>query len=587
MMKTNKFLCLFILLIGFDRRVFSNSRVMSLFEDNVEKRDEIQFSPPRGGSLNIGVQGTFDTLLWFKNGLKPKGIEDTYETLMKKSLDELMTYYPLIAESYEVADDISHVIFYLNKIATWNDGDPITSDDIVSTFNFLMKESSLALRAYYEVIKEIVKIDDKTVKFIFKEKENKMNIFITCDMPILQSKTLEKTNGKPFLPSGGGAYLIDDYEYGRFIRYKKNNSSWTQNTNLNKGINNFDYITYYYYKEEESLIKALITMEVDLLGTQITMEGWKSIKKSKKVKEEKIIIQDMNRQVTSSVVMGLFINTRKHPFNNIKVREALNYLFDFNFFNEKMFSGQYRRVDSYFAQSDMHNLSDIPEGKELEILNKYKDSLPDELFTKKIIIPNSDPSENFRENIFTAIDLFAEAGWKMFGDKLIDKNGEQMKIEVIDNSKASNKFLNHFSRTLEKIGIDVTIKIPESSNFRRRLYEFDYDLIAGKLYIPSILFNYGFLYWHSKNADIQGTKNFSGIKNHVIDSLLEEMKDYYCNKEMSIAFTNAINRVLLFNSYIIPYWYTNTSRIAYWDKFEVPEHSDRYSIGIEKWQIKK
>ena len=566
---------------------------LAIFGDLKYPADFIHFEyvnpdAPKGGEIILAKVGTFDSLNpYILKGVSASGLKFLHESLLVKSYDEPFSAYGLIAEKVEVADDKSWVIFTLRKEARWHDDTPITADDVVFSFNILKKKGHPFYRTYYADIDKAEKINPHKVKFVFKVKNNRELPIIIGEMQILPKHyydTHEFNKTTLEAPLGSGAYEIAKVDAGKSITYKRKENYWGKDLAVNKGRYNFDTIRYDYYRDSTVAVEALKAGEYDIRQENIS-RIWATAYDFKAREDGVFIKNEIMHQVPSGM-QGFVINTRKEKFADIRVRKALNYTFDFEWANKTLFYSAYQRTKSYFANS-IYESSGVPEGAELAILKQYKNQLPNEIFTTKYEVPATDGSGWARNNLIKANKLFKEAGYKVVDNQLLDKNGEPFTIEFLLHSPSFNRVVAPMIRNLKKLGIESKIRLVDDSQYIERIKKFDFDMLV--YVFPASLAPGNELndFWNSSNADIKGSQNLAGVKNPVVDELLERIIKAE-KKEEYIALLKALDRVLLNGYFVVPNWYNQSFRMLYWNKFSHPKTAPKYARGIiDTWWIDK
>jgi microcin C transport system substrate-binding protein len=544
--------------------------------------DYVNPDAPKGGTLRLGATGTFDSFNpYVIKGNAAAGIGA--ETLTVGSADEPFTRYGLIAESMEWPEDRSWVTFTLRPEARWHDGRPITVDDVIFSLETLKTKGQPFYRFYYGSIQRAEKVGERKVRFVFTEAGNRELPLIAGEMPILpkhywEGKDFERSTLKP--PLGSGPYRVADFEPGRYVVLERVKDYWGRNLPVNAGINNFDRIRYDYFRDDTVLRQALKAGIIDFreenqakawaldYDTPAVREGW--LKKK------------LFPQENPAGMQAFVFNTRRPIFSDRKVREALNYAFDFEWTNPTLFFGQYNRTESYFANSELAS-SGLPQGDELALLEKYRGRVPEEVFTKEFRAPVTDGSGWPRKNLARAFALLAEAGWHVRDMKLVnDRTGEPMRFEILLVSQAFERVVLPFVRNLKRLGIDASVRLVDQSQYINRIRSFDFDIAVlgwGESESPG---NEQRSYWSSTAADSAGARNFAGIKDPVVDELIELIISAPDRKSL-VTRTHALDRVLLWGFYVIPNWYLSVDRILYWDKFSYPEVIPVRGTSVSYW----
>jgi microcin C transport system substrate-binding protein len=535
---------------------------------------------PKGGDIVLGAVGNYDSFNGFiAEGAPPAGLGLIYDTLVVGSQDEPFTEYGLLAESIEVPADKSYVQFVLREEARWHDGVPVTADDVVFTFESLISEGDPFYQGYYENVSGVEKIDDRTVRFNFTGETNNELPLIMGQIQILPKHYWE---GKDFgavttePPLGSGPYRIADFDMGRAITYERVEDYWGADLPVNKGQHNFDTIRYDYYQDTTVSLEAFKAGKIDFRAEN-RARNWATEYNIPAKDEGHLITEEIPNQRGQGMQAFVF-NTRLPKFQDPRVREALGYAFDFEWSNANLFFGQYTRTKSYFANTELAS-SGLPEGQELEILEKYRGQIPEEVFTTEFTVPVTDGSGNLRENLATAQALLEEAGWTVQNGKLSNDAGEAMDFEILLFSPAFEPIVAPFVQNLERLGITATVTtLQDSAQIVERGRTFDFEMIIttfGQSLSPG---NEQRNYWSSEAADTEGSSNYIGIKNPVIDELIETLIASP-DRESLVAATRALDRVLLWNHYVIPNWYVPTDRVAYWNMFGRPEIAPIYGFN--------
>ncbi len=544
--------------------------------------DYVNPNAPKGGTLFQASRGTFDSF----NTLIPKGNAigtGSTESLLTSSFDEAFTEYGLIAESLEVPEDRSWVIFNLRPEARWHDGTPITADDVVWSFETITTKGRPALRYYYEDVTSAEILGERRVRFNFKETENRELPLIVGQLSILpkhywENRDFEKTTLEP--PLGSGPYRIKEFEAGRYVVQERVEDYWGKDLPVNRGLNNFDTIRTDFYRDDTAIRLALNSGDIDI-RFENQAKAWSSDYDTPAVNNGWLIKEKIPHQMSTGM-QAFVMNTRRGIFADRTVRKALAYAFDFEWTNENLFYGQYTRTVSYFSNADLASRG-LPEGEELEILERYRDRLPREIFTEEFSVPKTDGSGNSRQNLLTARKMLAEAGWKVRDLKLAnEQTGEVMKFEILLTSQAFERIVLPFTKNLERLGIEASIRTVDQSQYVNRIREQDFDMIVsgwGQSLSPG---NEQRSYWGSYAADQYGTRNYAGIKNPVIDELIELVIEA-SDRESLVQRTRALDRVLLFGYYVIPNWHIRFDRVLYWDKFSRPEVPVMQGAVTSRW----
>lgn len=558
------------------------------YSENFKHFDYVNPKATKAGRMKLASIGSFDSLNPFSiKGMPPEAINLTFDTLMSPSADEKLAAYPLIAEKVEISKDKDWVIFYINHKARWNDGTPITSDDVVFSLESMKKKSHPFYRTYYMDIKKAEKLDKYRVKIIFSKNNNREILFIASQLPILpkayfKDKDFSKSLVEPIL--GSGPYTVKKFDLGHSISYERNDNYWAKDLPVNIGRYNFNFIQIDYYRDVSIAIEAFKAGEYDFRSENIS-KLWSKAYDIPEVKDGRIIKETIPNN--SPKGMQCFVlNTRRPSFQNRKFREALNYAYDFEWANKKLFYSLYSRNKSFFGDSEFAS-SGLPSKEELDLLNPFKDILPSRLFTSEYKLPTTDGNENIRDNLIKASKILKEAGFFLKDMKLFDpKTGLQVKIEFVLKSGFFERIIAAYIKNLKKLGIDANIKTVSPSQYIELREDFNYDVIISwftqKLY-PG---NEQFDYWYSKKAEQKGSRNYVGVKNKAVDNMVERIISAKTEKELLNA-SRALDRILLWNFYVVPQWHSGNYRIIYWNKFKKPKITSLYSLSvIDTWWLK-
>ncbi|NKQ40594.1 MAG: ABC transporter substrate-binding protein [Sulfurovum sp.] len=542
---------------------------------------------PKGGMLRLASFGTFNTLNSFVlKGAKAAGLSLLYDTLMESSGDEPFVAYGLIAKSVEVSAKNDWVIFRLNEKAKFHDNTQVTAKDVKFSFDTLVSKGTPLYKRYYLDVQKAEIIDPLTIKFHFKTDKNRELPFILGQLTVIPSHFWE---GKDFLdsdavvPLGSGPYMIDKYKYGKYISYKLNQNYWAKDLGVNRGQYNFSIVKYDYYKDRSVAFEAFKSGEFDY-QLENTAKRWATQYDSINFKNGNIIKKELPHENVEGM-QGLAFNLRKAIFQDIAVRKAINLAFDFEWTNKYLFYNQYKRLDSFFANSELSSKG-LPGKEELALLKPFQDRLPKSVFSVPFTSSITKGDGNIRKELREAMDMLRQAGWKLNTDKLMEKNGNVLKFEILLGSASFQKVVNPFIKNLKKIGIDATVRIIDRVAYANRLKSFDFDMIVARYNVSLSPGNELRNYWGSKSKYIKGSKNYIGIESEVIDVLIEKIITAPDRTALIIA-VKALDRVLLHHHYVVPNWYISSDRLAYWDKFEQPSKKPKYGIGLFSWWIKE
>ena len=592
----NMKLILFLVVIATSFNVYSKNRISHgiamhgepKYNDNFLNVDYIDLNSVKGGAIVRSAIGSYDSFNPFiLKGTSAAGIGGLYETLTTGSSDEAFTEYGLIAKTIEWPEDRSWVSFVIREEAMWHDGKEITAEDVVWTFNTLMEKGHPFYKYYYSDVSEVIKESDKKVRFNFKTNTNKELVLIVGQLPVLpkhywKNKNFDETSLE--VPIGSGPYKIKQFDSGRSITYELNKDYWgfKSNNPIKVGKDNFGTIRYDYYKDRGIEREAFKSGEIDFFSENSSKEWATSydISALKKGLIKKELIQHENPQG----MQGFAFNIRKEKFKDRRVRKALSYAFDFEWSNKNLFFDAYKRTDSYFENSELAS-SGLPSIEELSFLNPYFDILPNEIFTKNYKNPVTDGSGYMREQLQEASKLLRDAGWELVEGNLINPSTKEIfEFEILLNSPAFERIVFPFKDNLEKLGVRVEVRTIDTAQYQKRMETFDFDMVVQTFSQSLSPGNEQRNFWGSNAADTNGSRNVIGIKNYAIDGLIESLINAKDREEL-ITITKALDRVLLWNYYVIPQWHISSYRVLYWDFFNQPLIKPKYSLGFDTWWI--
>lgn len=548
--------------------------------------DYVNPQAPKGGSVTQAAIGTFDSLNGFIiKGTAADGIGLIYDSLLGRAQDEAFSLYGLLAESLEVADDRSWVIFNLRKEARFSDGQPVTADDVVYSFKLIREQGAPFYQAYYREIQNIEALNPHRVKFSFGETDNRELALTVGEVSILPKHYWEKRDfSQPSLdiPIGSGPYLVDTFDAGRRIAYQRNPDYWGKDLAVNQGRNNFDQLIYDYYRDGTVALEAFKGGEYDF-REENSSKRWATGYSGAVFDDGKIITRTLQHENPTGM-QAFILNTRKPHFSDSRVRQALAYAFDFEWTNKNIFYNAYTRTHSYFSNSEMAATA-LPDADELAILEPIRDQVPAQIFNEAYRAPTTNGDGKTRTQLRKALRLLKSAGWELKNGKLLNPAGEQMTFEILLVSPAFERVVAPFNRNLERMGIKPKIRLVDASQYINRIRSFDFDIIVSGFGQSSSPGNEQREYWHSSTADQPGSRNMIGIKNPAVDYLVEQLIKAPDRKQLVLR-ARALDRVLLWNHYVIPQYHINSYRIAYWDKFDFPENRPRYALGFDTWWFK-
>ncbi len=552
-----------------------------------ERFDYVNPDAPKGGRARLFALGSFDSLNPFTFKGSAAGIVgQTFDTLMDASLDEAGSEYGLIAEAVKKPDDFSWVTYRINGAARFHDGSPITPEDVIWSLEAL-KGAHPFYNSYYANVTAAEQTADNEVTFRFSEAGNRELPQIVGQIPVLskawwtgkndKGETRDINNTTLEVPLGNGAYRITEVKPGKSVTIERVKDYWAADLPVNRGKNNFDEIFVIYYRDNTIAMEGFKGDEYDFRA-ESSSKDWATSYDFPAAKRGDVVKEEIYLKNPDGMQAYVF-NTRRERFADARVRQALNYAFDFEWANQNLFFGQYARTASYFANSELA-WTGLPEGKELEILNEVKDQVPPEVFTEEYKNPVYATPQDKRNNLRTAAKLFSEAGWTVGNDRVLrNAKGEDFTIEFLLVSPLFERVVLPYVSQLELLGIKSTVRTIDSAQYERRVQAFDYDCIVGSWGQSLSPGNEQRNFWGSEAADREGSRNFVGIKNPAVDKLINKII-FAKDRDELVAACRALDRVLLWNHYVVPMWNIPYERVAYWNRFGRPEKLPDHSIGF-------
>lgn len=549
---------------------------------------------PKGGTLRLHAIGTFDSLNPFiikgtpAAGLLFLGQSLTYDSLMDQSTDEPFSMYCLLCETVELPKDNKSITFNLRKEAKWHDGTPVTADDVVWSFNAFMEKGSPFFKAYYGDVENVVAETPTRVTFKFKHGDNAELPLILSQISILpkhywtaEGNDISASSLVP--PLGSGPYKFGKIAPGRSIEYVRVPDYWGKDLPLNKGKFNYDRITYDYYRDSDVALEAFLAGEYDFRDEN-TAKLWAESYNVPQVKDGRIVKAEIAHKRPAGM-QGFIYNTRRPVFADKKVREALAYAFDFEWSNKQFAFGSYKRSRSFFSNSELASTG-LPQGRELEILEKYRGKIPDEVFTTEYNPPKSDGSGNNRAGLAKAKEILDAAGWAMGPDGIRAKDGVKLEFEIIDSNPQFERWTLPFINNLKKLGIKANFRTVDPAQYQNRMNDFDYDMTVMSIGQSDSPGNEQRDFWSTAKADMPGSRNYMGVKDPVVDEIVEDLIKAKSREDL-VAYTHALDRVLQWNFYLIPHWHIDHWRLVWWNKLEKPAKLSDLTPGVtDTWWAK-
>lgn len=543
---------------------------------------------PKGGSIVLRGLGSFDSLNPFiLKGINPRGMGLLYETLMVSSMDEPLTVYQGVADDISFAEDQLSVTFRINPAAKFQNGDPVRPQDVKFSFDTIMSQGHPMYRFFWGDVKDCEVIDDSHVRFNFKRRNRELHLTIATQLAIfspvwLDGKKLDEVTQTP--PLGSGPYVLESMDLGKTITFKRDPNYWARDLNVHKGEFNFDKVTVKYFQDETIALEGLKAGEFDFMD-MYNSKTWATATFGPQFDSSKIVKTQLAHKNNAGMQAFVF-NLRRPLFQDIRVRQAINLAFDFEWANKNLFYDQYQRCDSYFTNSELGAPKALPEGKELELLKALQTEFPEQFpaaALSQVWQPVSTAKPNsLRGNLRQAQALLKQAGWNMKDGVLQNAKGEAFKFETILVQRGFERILAPFVRNLKRLGIEVSYRTVDEAVYKSRLDVFDYDMIVTSFAQSQSPGNEQLNFWHSDSLDKEGSSNYIGLHNPLIDAVVERLIGAE-DRDQLVLYSRVLDRILLASEYVVPHWYINSHRVLYWDKFGIPATAPLYYPTGESW----
>jgi len=551
--------------------------------------DYVNPDAPKGGYLTtLGTQGrtTFDNLNGFiLKGEPAQKLDLLFDSLMVRAADEPDAMYGLVAETADIADDKMSVTFVLRKQARFSDGSPITANDVAFTFRLLKDKGHPGTRIAVRDVVSAKVIDPQTVTFNFKGKNVRDLPLIVAGLPVLSKayytkNDFTKTTLTP--PLGSGPYKITDLKQGQFITYELRGDYWAKALPVNQGRFNFSVIKLLYFRDRTAELEALKAGVLDL-REEFTSKSWATEYKLDAVEDGRLILATIPDE-NASGAQGFFINTRLEKFKDIRTRMALGLAFDFEWTNKNLFFNLYKRTTSFFENSAMKAAPKIP-ADEMALLKVISPDLRPQVFEDAFVPPVSDGSGQDRQLLRKASQLLNEAGWVLKDGKRVSDKGKPLTVEFLIFSSGFERIIAPFVRNLKLLGVEASIRYVEAAQYQERTERFDFDIVTRRYTMsqtPGVeLRNF----FGSKNADVEGSANLSGLKSKAVDKLIDTITQAKDRKALYVG-ARALDRVLRVEHLWVPHWYKASHNIAYWDIFGMPKVKPKFDRGVfDTWWV--
>ncbi len=543
--------------------------------------DYVNPDAPKGGSIKVTGLETFETVNPFILKGRKEVLSEAllFDTLMARSFDEPDSFYGLVAKSVEQPDDKSWVAFNIDERARFHDGTPITADDVVWTFDTLQKEGHPRFRITFRDVDRAEATGRLRVKFTFKPGTHRDLPTRLATLPVLSkayyaSGTFNETTFEP--PLSSGPYKIEKLEPGRSIVYRRVGDYWARDLPVVRGRFNFDRVIVEYYRDREIAFQAFFSQQYDF-REEFTSRQWATQYDEPPVNKG-LIVRETLPDETPSGVQAFILNLRRDKFKDIRVRAAMDLAFDFEWTNRTLFYDLYRRTNSMFENSRLA-AHEPPSKAELELLEPFRGKIPDEVFTTPFVAPVNDGTGRIRGNLRKASRLLKQAGYSIRDGVLVDGNGTPLEIEFLLFEASFKRILNPYIRNLKRLGINAAIRIVDTANFKRRQDKFEFDVVIRRISQPLTPGLEQRNYFGSEFANVEGSFNIGGVFDHAVDALIEKVIGAKSRDDLQTA-VRALDRVLMWNRFVVTQWYKGEHNVAYWNKFGRPKTAPSFDMGV-------
>jgi len=562
---------------------------LSLFGDvkyplDFRRFDYVNPDAPKGGVARQILIGTFDNFNVAVAGVKGSiaaAVGLIYESLMAPSLDEVSTEYGALAETVSHPEDFSSVTYRLRAQAKWHDGKPVTPDDVIFSLDAFKKHHP-QYSAYYRHVVKAEKAGERDVKFTFDAPGNRELPQIVGQLTVLPKHWWEGTDSEGRKrdisattlekPLGSGPYRIKEFVAGRSVKLERVKDYWGAKVPVQVGHNNFDELRFEFFRDNLVALEAFKADQADWI-TENSAKQWATAYDFPAIAEKRVVREEFPIN-DSGRMQGIVLNLRRDQFKDARLRRAFNYAYDFEEMNKQLFYGQYKRINSYFEGTELAS-SGLPEGEELQVLETVRDKVPAEVFTTPYVNPVGGNPEAVRANLRESARLLKEAGYEVRDRKLVDAAGKPVTVEILVQDPSAERIALFYKPSLERIGVTTSIRVVDDAQYQNRLRSFDFDMISdlwGQSLSPG---NEQREFWGSQAADQPGARNAIGIKNPAVDALIEKVI-FAKDRNGLVAATKALDRVLLWNFYVVPQFTYGFSRYARWDRFSHAEPMPKY-----------
>jgi microcin C transport system substrate-binding protein len=562
----------------------------------------VNMDAPKGGEVNLASIGTFDSFNPFilRGTADPYGaapwivlpggsgsgssVGHVWESLLTPSADEVATGYGHLAQSIEVPADKTWVVFNLRPEAKFSDGQPVTAEDVAWTFRTLMEQGRPAIRIQFADVKDVVVEGSGRVRFNFKTAQNRELPLVVGGLPVLPKHFFEGRDfSKPLTdpPIGSGPYRITNFELGRSVTYTRDPTWWAADMPTGRGTNNFDRVRYEYFRDATVAMEAFKAGKTDVRSENIA-KNWATAYDFPAVRNGAVIKREYTHKLPTGI-QGYAMNTRRSVFADPRVRHAVTLAFDFEWTNKNLFYSAYTRTSSYFSNTPLA-ATGLPSPEELKLLQPYQDSLPDGLLTRPFTLPVTDGSGNNREQLADALKLLRDAGWQVKDRKLLDANGQPAAFTILLGDPSLERVALPYVQNLRKLGFDVQVRTVDPAQYQHLTDDFEFDMTMWIYPGGDIPGSELRDYWSCAGSKSSGSFNVPGICSPAIDAMIEQVVGAQDRDTLATA-ARALDRLLLWNWYLVPNWHSQNFHIAFWDRFGDPGIPIREGFNFDTWWV--
>ena len=566
------------------------------YKDGFAHFDYVNPDAPKGGAIKLAFTANFDSMNpYILKGIAAPGVSGyVYQTLMTQSYDEPQSFYGLIANSIQVAEGGKKIRFTLDPRAKWEDGTAVTAEDVVFSFRAVKEKGHPSYRVLYKPM-SIAKLGPREVEFTIEGATEREQPLLAASLPVMPKAYFCDLDGKenkegcvPFekttlkAPMGSGPYKVGSMDASKTIVFERVKNYWGENLPSQKGLNNFDKIQIDVYRDDVVSVEGIKSHQFDYYEEFIARNWATAYDNAPAVKSGQLIKTKVPHKIPRGM-QGFIFNTRLAKFSDVRVREAIGLTLDFEWMNKTLFYDAYERNNSYFNHTDFE-AKGLPDAAELKLLAPFKKDLPESVFTAEYKVPTSNGTGISRENLIKAQTLLTQAGWVMKDGKRVNKEtGEVLTIEFLMTQRTFERVIGIMRHNLDKLGIASSFRYVDASQYQKRVDHRQFDMVS--IWWNQGLFYPGseqYTYWHSSQADTEGSQNLSGIKNPAVDMLLTRLRNAKDLNEL-IPVGRALDRVLLQEHYVIPHWNLSAWRILYWNQFGRPKITPAYNVAVDSW----